>query len=290
MFRLSSCRAPLGALALAAALAAAPLPADEPKPASLKYKVIKGPGGTLAAFDGWQTAAVPGGAWFATLSAPKGRTDFALLLAFSTPDKKHLDKLFDGAAAAQLKSLLPGLKPAGKATVTRFAGDEARAERWQGTSTTDGKARVARVVYLKKKDVAVILVGLGTEAGVKELGEAVDIAAKSLSFIESKLEPGLAGTWSWSTSSSAGGLTMSASKLVTITADGKFTWRNSGVGTGDGRLATFSYLRDGTMKGQVIRRGAVLTFHADDGRRWSLTYQLKGNNGVDLGGQLFAKE
>jgi hypothetical protein len=296
MCRLRSC-APLGGLVMLACLAGpAAVAGDDAKESKLKYKVEKGPGGTWAAFDGWRAATTTAGGWFTLQTAPRGREkDFALRVSYGTPDKKDLEKLFE-LGPKVVEKLLPGLKRQGKPTKATFGGDEARVERWEGNSP-DKVKRVARVVYLRKKDVAVAIIGLGTEAGTKELGEAVEITAKSLSFKESPLEKGLAGTWSWSTSSSVGGLTMTASKRVTITADGQFTWRNSGVGTGEVRLAagevrleTTGYLKDGTMKGKVIRRGPVLTFHADDGRRWSLTYRLKGNNGLELGGQLFAKE
>lgn len=277
----------LSLAALAACLGAAAAVGDTTS--KLKYKVEKGPAGSYAVFDGWVGAAAPATGWFAWDMGPKGRVkEFALRVSYGTPDKKDLDKLFD-LGPKVIEKLLPGLERQGKPTKGTFGGDEGRIERWEGTSP-DKQKRVARVIYIRKKDIAVAIIGVGTEAGMKEFGEAVDIAAKALSFKESPLERGLVGTWSWSTSSSAAGFIMSASKLVTITADGKFTWRNSGVGTGEVRTATFSYLKDGTMKGKVIRRGPVLTFHADDGRRWSLLYQLKGNNGLDLGGQLFAKE
>jgi hypothetical protein len=274
-------------------------PSKEAKKQSLpSHKVHRWPGGTYVTFDGWVIGPGPTApGWLIRDTAPKGRhAEFTLRLAVGTPDEADLKKLFE-LGPAVVQRWFPYLKRQGEQQKCKFGGDEARLERYEGVRPADRKKVLAQVIYLRKGDVAVGVVGLGTEAGFVEFGRAIEVVAQSISFKASPIEKALAGTWKWSTTSSvrtgsgdSGDLAMSSARTLTIFASGAFTMTTSGTGIGSNVRGTFSYLKDGACRGKVIKRGDVLTFHADNGKRWSGTYRLKGSNGLALAGQVYSRE
>src|SRR5262249_1083784 len=135
---------------------------------SLPVKVVKLPGFSVATFEGWRVVPViegKGGAWVYDTVPPGRESDFVLRLAIVTPSARDLAQIFN-LGPRQLQQRFPFLKRVGEPERCTFAGDEARRERYEGQ--TQGKQVAAHAVYLKKKDVAVGVVGMGSPAGVKE--------------------------------------------------------------------------------------------------------------------------
>ena len=97
----------------------------------------------------------------------------------------------------------PVFKSSGDSQKTLCGGDEAMVESYEGSA--NGQKLTCRVLYVKRKDVAIAVMGIGSAAGFKDFGRAIEIVAQSITFKESALEPGLVGTWTLENYSSAGG-------------------------------------------------------------------------------------
>jgi hypothetical protein len=263
----------------------------------LAYKVHEWPGGTYATFDGWPVGELPnglGGRLYAT--CPPGRErDFNLLLLVVTPEAPVLARVFE-VGPQLVAQQFPQLRRDGGQAECTFGGDVARVEQYRGQ--WEGKEVRAQAIYVRKKDVALLVFGVGTEAGFKEFGRAPEIVAQSISFKESPLEPQIVGTWTFSAGQrrelSSGNRVSAASDVtVTIYPNGSFTKYSSGSVTGAATAGdsagSADWLREGRGRGRLVKRGDVLTFHYDDGKTWSGAYRLEGNNGLRLGTALYAR-
>jgi hypothetical protein len=139
-----------------------------------------------------------------------------------------------------------------------------------------GKPMTARVVYVRRKDVAVAVLGIGTDEAFRTYGRAVEIAAQSITTRESPLEPALCGTWVLdsyrSTGSGSGSFSYASSTSLTIYPNGAFTKSSLSSASASGADA---YLEGGD-RGTVVKRGNVLTFRSDKGEVWNAEYRLDG--------------
>src|SRR5258706_270280 len=72
-------------------------------------------------------------------------------------------------------------------------GDEAMIETYE--ASIGGTNCLCRVLYVKRKDIAVAVLGVGKEGAFKEFGRSIEIVAQSISFKESALDASLVGTW-----------------------------------------------------------------------------------------------
>jgi hypothetical protein len=250
-------------------------------------------------FDGWRVQPVstnPG--WLIYDTAPPGRDPgFALRLLVATPDSRSLDRMFD-LGPRLVQTYYPFLKLKGKQMKTKFAGDEARAETYEGRML--GRDLVAQVIYVRRKDVAVAVLGLGSEEGVKKFGRAVEVVAQSVSFKESRLDARVVGSWTWQKASritlgrEADRVSATSTHQVVIYGNGTFTETSTGTVDAAAETRTTTgragWLKEGSKRGRVVRRGNVLTFRRDDGTTWTATYELKGDSGLMLGRDLYIKE
>lgn len=254
-------------------------PKDMPKD-PLAYKIHKFPGGSIATFDNWQIGQVPSDNNNVIVfdTAPQGKqNDFVLRVAMGTPGLEEMQNLF--VTGPQLvQQLLQGFQRSGEQTKTTYGGDEAMLEEYKGRSP-DGRAITARVVYIKKKDVAVAILAIGTEAGHKEFGRSLEIVAQSVTFTESGIEPELTGTWHISSyySSGAGSTQFSSSSAtsMTIYTNGTFTEHSM---SNAGGASTAEVYTEGNRRGRIVKRGNNLTFYYDGSEKkvWNATYELKG--------------
>jgi hypothetical protein len=263
----------------------------------LAYKVRSWPGGTFATFDGWEIRELPndlGGKLYAT--APAGRDgDFCLLLFVVTPDQEVLKQMF--ALGPRLVTLnFPHLERVGAPRKCTFGGDEARLERYEGKR--GDRQEVAQAVFIRKKDVAVIVFGIGTEAGFDEFGRATEIVAQSLSFKESPLEPELVGTWTFSAGlrrelSVGNRVSASSDKTLTIYPNGTFTEFSQGyvdaTATAGASAGGMNWVTEGGGRGRIVKRGDLLTFHYDDGKTWTGPYKVEGAHRLWLGKSSYIK-
>jgi len=87
--------------------------------------------------------------------------------------------------------LLPTAKAVGEAQKATIGGDEARVQDY--TLEAQGKKMQIQAIVIRKKDIAVSVLGLGTEEGFKEFGRAVGITAQSITIKEEPPDPGLVG-------------------------------------------------------------------------------------------------
>ncbi len=256
-------------------------PANLPKD-PLAYQIFKFNGGSIAKFDNWNYVPVNtgDGNMIAYDGAPQGREkDFLLRVVMGTPNQQQMQQLFTmGPQYVQqmLSQFFQGLQRIGESKMTKYGGDEAMNEEYRGTNL-QGTAVKIRCVYIKKKDVAVAVFGIGPEAVHQELGRAIDIVAQSVTLQESPIEAGMTGTWVMNYHNSSGTgehrVSTSSAKNLTIYPNGTFT--EHGMTSTDGTRAGHASV-EAQNRGRVVKRGNNLTFTYDDGKIWNATYELRG--------------
>jgi hypothetical protein len=259
----------------------------------LAYKVHQLPAGTIATFDGWKVAILPGDSTWAMIEThPEGKeNDFLMIVAAGTPDAQILANLFE-EGARYLQQVMPGLKAKGEAKACTFGGDDARLREY--TSSLNGKEYTAQSIIIKKKDVAVSLLAFGTEEGMKTYGRALGITAQSITVKEAPPDPALVGTWALEKyySSGAGTSTQfshSSSRSITIYPNGAFTETTFSSSNLNNSTGTTSAYLDGGDRGRIVKRGTTLTFHYDNGKAWNGEYKLDGGALV-LNGSYYLKQ
>lgn len=273
--------------------------ADDPKPAEAKaakdplaYKVLEVPGGSVAKFDSWQYSKLLTAPNMVYCDAvPEGRAkDFFLRTCVGTPSAPDMVNLFTvgpqltRAALAQVFG--PVFKPVGEPKKCTCGGDEAMVEEYAGDIR--GTAYTCRVMYVKRKDVAVAVMAIGTETGFKEFGRAVEIVAQSITLKESTVEPGLLGTWTCEAFSKAGEkenqINVAMARSITFFPNGTFSDTAQSGFSGH----PINAMVKGANRGTVVKRGNTLTFHYDDGSTWTPTYEAY-SNGLKIDGKCYLK-
>jgi hypothetical protein len=224
---------------------------------------------------------------------PNGRQkDFVLRTAVATPNSQDLANLFTvGPQLTQqlLSMLSPTFRRTGEQKQTKVGGDDAMTEEYEGN--VQGQVYKVRVLYVRREDVGMAVLGIGTDTGFKDYGRAIEIVAQSVTFKQSPLEPELIGTWTFEASNKVEGVrmsdnvTISSSRSITIYPNSTFTDSNSGTTSGPGVTG----IQQGGSRGKLVKRGSVLTLHYDDGHTWGAEYSV-GGGGLKLNGQLFIKQ
>ena len=288
----------------APATAATPAPAtvapDKPAPAAkpeeapppkdpLAYKVHTLAAGSLALFEGWKITPVPSNDAEIIETHPEGKqNDFQMIVAMATPDAKDLANLFQ-EGPAMLLQLIPSARRQGEPKDCTFGGDPARTEDYEAES--QGRKAQVRLVMIRKKDVAVVVLGLGTPDAFKTYGRALEIMAQSITFKESPSDPALTGTWTRNHSYVSGTFSFVSQRSITFYPNGTFsesTFAGGGGETDSGGNA--SGVSKGANRGRIVRRANLLTFHYDDGRTSSSEYRIVDGRALKMGGDTFFKQ
>jgi hypothetical protein len=243
----------------------------------LAYTVQKGDGVTLASFDGWEATATADQQAMRIVSHPRGRQDDFALVTLLSPIGEAEQANFLDASPAEILRAIPGLTPRGEPRPATFGGDAARLIEYDVAPDAAAGPRSARGAFVRKGDMGVIVLAVGSDAAMRELGRAVEIVAGSVSFTESPLDPALVGTWynagSMSSGSGAGLFSVTWEKTTAINPDGTFREWDTTLGSGN----TGSLSSDGARYGRIVRRGETLTFHYADGSVRGSDYSLQGN-------------
>ncbi len=240
----------------------------------LAYKIHQLPAGTIATFDGWKIQSRQDGNWIILVTSPEGKEDdFQMVVFAGTPSAEELGQLFT-LGPARVRRMFPAFRPRHDGKQATFGGDPALVKSYD--AEWQGKPMAARVVYVRRKDVAVAVLGIGTEEAFKTYGRAVEITAQSITVKESPLEPALCGTWVLDSYKSTGtGSTFfsySSSASLTIYPNGTFTKSSMSSASASGAEA---YLEGGD-RGTVVKRGTLLTFRSDKGEAWNAEYRMDG--------------
>jgi hypothetical protein len=252
----------------------------EVKKDPLAYKVHQLAGGTIATFDRWKVNPLPGdGTWTVMETHPDGKeNDFQMIVSAGTPGPQVMANLFE-EARKYLSQMMPGLRPAGDAQKTLIGGDEARVQdysvEWQGRTLK------VQSVIIRKKDVAVSVLALGTDGAFKEYGRAVGITAQSITIKEEPPDPALVGTWLLEKYYSSGAGTSSqfshsSSTSMTVYPNGTFSESSSSASSLNNTVGNTSAYLDGGNRGKVVKRGTTLSFTYDNGKVWNADYKLDG--------------
>ncbi|HUR38273.1 MAG TPA: hypothetical protein VM222_02215, partial [Planctomycetota bacterium] len=246
-----------------------------------------------ATFDNWKVTPVPGdGTWATMETHPEGKeNDFQLIVSAGTPGREVMNNLFEEARKF-LQQMMPTLKAAGEPQKTTIGGDEARVQDY----TIDAQGRKLKVqsIIIRKKDVAISVLALGTDDAFKEFGRAVGITAQSITIKEEPPDARLVGTWLLEkyTSSGAGTsnqFSYSSNRSLTIYPNSTFTESSSTtVGVKDNAGRTDAYL-DGGDRGRVVKRGTTLSFMYDNGKVWNTEFKFDGG-AVWFGGNFWMKQ
>jgi hypothetical protein len=262
----------------------------------LAYRTFEFPGGSVAKFDHWQYAppvTFPGGVYVD--GCPTGRqADFVMRSCMAIGSEQDVANLFTAGPALSQQVLAQLFGPdafnrEGEPTRMMCGGDEAMVEAYTGAAA--GRSLTCRVMYVKRKDVAIAVLGIGTDAGFKQFGRAVEIVAQSISLKESALEPALIGTWTLESYASAGTvgsgdrLNVASSRSITFFPNGMFTDSAQTGFAGDGGTG----LAQGGNRGTVVKRGNILTFKYDNGSTWSPMYELF-SNGMKIDEKVYLKQ
>lgn len=283
-----------GSVQVAYGGAAAPTPAPAPvapaeakkeikvevKKDPLAYKVHQLAGGTIATFDSWKVNPLPGdGTWTVMETHPEGKeNDFQMIVSAGTPGPQVMANLFE-EARKYLSQMMPGLRPVGDAQKTLIGGDEARVQDY--SVEAQGRTLKVQSVVIRKKDVAVSVLALGTDDAFKEYGRAVGITAQSITIKEEPPDPALVGTWLLEKYYSSGAGTSSqfshsSSTSMTLYPNGTFTESSSSASSLNNNAGNTSAYLDGGNRGKVVKRGATLSFTYDNGKVWNADYKLDG--------------
>lgn len=252
----------------------------EVKKDPLAYKVHQLPAGTLATFEGWKITPMPGDSTWAVMEThPEGKeNDFQMIVSAGTPGPQVMANLFE-EASKYLQQLMPALKAAGEAQKTTIGGDEARIQDY--TCEYQGRTLKVQSVIIRKKDVAVSVLALGSEAAFKEYGRAVGITAQSITVKADPPDPALVGTWLLEKYYSSGAGTSSkfshsSSTSMTIYQNGTFTESSSSASSLNNNVGSTSAYLDGGDRGKVVKRGTTLSFTYDNGKVWNAEFKLDG--------------
>jgi len=264
----------------------------EVKKDPLAYKVQQLPGGSIATFDGWKFNTVGSdGTWIQFETHPDGKeNDFQLIITAGTPGREVMADLFT-VAAQFMADKVPAAKKVGEMKKATIGGDEARIQDY--TLETQGKKLQIQGIVIRKKDVAVSIMGIGTEEGIQEYGRATGITAQSITIKEEPPDPALVGTWSLERYTSTGAGTSnqfsySSSRTMTLYPNGTFTENSfSSAGLKNNVGTTDAYIEGGD-RGRVIKRGNTLSFTYDNGKVWNTEYRFDGG-ALWLGKNLWMK-
>jgi len=265
----------------------------EVKKDPLAYKVQQVPGGSIATFEGWKFQALGSdGTWAQFETHAEGReNDFQILITAGTPGRAVLNNLFDEAAKLMAK-LMPAAKAVGEAQKATIGGDEARVQDY--TLEAQGRKVQIQAIVIRKKDIAVSVLGIGSEEGFKEFGRAVGITAQSITIKEEPPDPGLVGTWLLEKYSSSGAGTSNAfshssSCSLTIYPNGTFSECSSSMSTLSNTVGRTEGYLNGGDRGRVVKRGNTLTFTYDNGKVWNTDFRFDGG-AVWFGKNLWMKQ
>jgi hypothetical protein len=240
----------------------------------LAYKLHQLPAGTIATFDGWKIQGKQDGNWIILVTSPEGKeNDFQVVVFMGTPTAEELAQLFT-LGPARVRQMFTAFRPRNDGKEMTFGGDPGMVESYD--TEWQGKKMTAKVIYVRRKDVAVAVLGVGSDEAFKTYGRAVEITAQSITVKESPLEPALCGTWvldsyrSSGTGSSA--FSYSSSTSLTIYPNGTFTKSSMSSASTSG---ADTYLEGGD-RGTVVKHGTSLTFRPDKGEVWSAEYKFDG--------------
>lgn len=210
----------------------------------LAYRLQQVNQGSMATFDGWKANPVESGdpaVSFYTM-VPAGReNDFQLLVVFTRPDNPNVGDIFQEGPAL-IRNRFGALQLMQQQIQFTLAGDPAALEEYQAEN--QGKKIRGRVIYLKRRDVTLMVLGLGSEAGYNEFVKAINIVAASVTMREPEISKPLIGTWG----------NDKDARTLTLCPNGTFLDRN-------GREMSFGKVTEDP-------RTHALSFRTDDGREW----------------------
>jgi len=244
----------------------------EPDP--LAYTIHKTDGAAVALFDAWENSSSTNDQGTTIRSNPRGRKGEFMLTLYVAPMNDRDQATFLDTAPADFAGHIPGLMPRGGVQTVALGGTDARlmeydvtgpaiAATMPGATGTDN--RVARAAFVQKNDVCVVAFAVGTEAAMRELGRAVEIAAGNVSFTESPIPDAIVGRWynAGSTSSGRGTslISLTWERTTTFYQDGTFSETDTTIGS----ASVGGVSGERAKAGRVVRRGGNLTFHYADG-------------------------
>jgi hypothetical protein len=225
---------------------------------------------------------------------PEGKeNDFQILVSAGTPGAQVMANLFE-EASNYLQQSIPGLRAAGESLKCLIGGDDARVQDY--TLEAQGKTLKVESIIIRKKDVAVSVLTVGTDESFKIYGRAAGITAQSITIKEEPPDVALVGTWLLEryTSSGAGTssqFSYSSSRSMTIYPNGTFSESSmSSAGLKNNSGTTSSYLEGGD-RGKVVKRGTTLSFTYDNGKVWNAEYKFDGGgSALVLNGNFWLKQ
>ena len=266
----------------------------------LAYRILQLPGGSIAQFDNWKYGPLSSGDNIVWCDGwPEGRQqEFVLRTGVATPSAQDLANLFTLGPRLTEQALLqvfgPIFQRTGEQKKCTCGGDEAMIENYTGE--LNGAKLLCRVLYVKRKDIAIAVLGVGKETAFKEFGRSIEIVAQSVTVKDSAVDASLVGTWVKENYVSTGSHTsadptfnVSQSRSITIFPNGGFTDTATTGFTGDNVSADMNNLAQGAHRGTVVKRGNVLSFRYDNGQTWSPVYEAY-SNGLKLSGDIYVKQ
>lgn len=284
------------AAAPSAAPSASPKPEEKSVPGKkdpLAYKMHQLPAGSIALFEGWQIQPVGSdGNWSSFVTCPQGKqNDFQLYIVAGIPDANEMAGFFETGPQYVLAQL-PFLQKTGESKKCTFGGDEALLDRYQGEA--NGKRIESTAVYIKKKDVAVGVLGIGTPEAFKEYGRSVEIVAQSITVKDATVDQRLVGTWTYEKYYSSGqgtshSFSSTSTRSLTFYPNGTFTESSGTYASNRDNVGSSMVQAEGGDRGRVSVRGNLLTLHYDNGKTWTGEYAFDGG-ALKLNSQIYFRQ
>jgi hypothetical protein len=254
--------------------------------AKLTYNLGESNGLTLAVFDGWASETETTNEAVVITTCPTGRqSDYMMQVMTVHAAAAQMTELFT-VMPVQLEKTIPALKRRSEPRSATFNGDQAVVLDYDadGTGEMAGKKLQGRAVVVRKKGMALVVLGLGTHAGFEEFGRSIEIVVESATVKDAGLEPGLVGSWlnagSKSVGSGAGIVSVSWRTTLSIFPDGSFTESDQSMGgTSGGDLAS-----EGGQRGSIVQRGNNLTLRYANGTVTNSSYEVDGDT-LQFGGK-----
>ena len=253
-------------------------------------------GATLPVFTDWNAQTIQGEAnTHDIVMSPKSAANesFAVRIIVALPGSAFAKDL-EGRGRRLVATTLKGFQRVGEPSRFKLQdGSIALGEELSGEMNGTRLRGVA--VYAPKGNGGIVLIGIGTDAGMKKYGASLGVLLAKTGIggggVLTKTEPVgvrinavLVGTWVWEMSS-GGDYPVSSKISVTIRADGSYSYYAITITSHSD--AAPSEIQDG---GTVTQEGDVLTFKSKSGQTQRVQYRMKGTGLLYADNRAFIKQ
>ncbi len=263
-------------------------------PQRLAYDTIDYPGGTFAYFEGWGVRLLSSDAGtiaYETVPPQSGGEMTIRVMIGSIPLNDQQQAQFIARDQQLLRQTGARLQCIEQTDNKTPRGYQASWRTHQGLVM--GQPTMFRQVYLRDQHGFMGIHATATPAGYVKYPQALDILVKQTVFRPSTLKAGLAGLWTFETSNAAPGahgsrdiVTAFSGRKLTIYPNGLYVDRQRSGVIAPNLPTDISPVQQKAAFGWVSTDQQTVTFHEASGKKWSATYQPRGDNALLRSGRI----